>query len=222
MKLTCPACGFAAGLEAYIADAEWREAVIASAAFPGDCGVPAVHYVGMFRPLKRGLTPDRAARLFRELNDMITKGVDFDRQRIEAPSHIWRQALLQVLDAPNIRRPLRNHHYLIRVVQGLLARRADEEQSARAERYRSRTRINADKLKGLGHVTRGRGGPVDDRTLDPDVKLPEGEAYQELYARAREDLEKEGVRKEFMSKYLIEARMADMLCEEEARNEGNQ
>lgn len=137
MKATCPSCGVGGSIELFLADLEWREAVLESARLPSDCAGPAMRYLGMFRPGTRYLTPDRTARLLREVADMILHGADFDRQHIHAPSHVWRAALIDMLDAPNVKRPLKNHHYLLRIVQGKLGQQADAAPAERAELRRN-------------------------------------------------------------------------------------
>jgi len=205
MKGTCPACGFGGGLEGFLADAEWREAVLAAAELPSDCGALAIRYVGLFRPEKRALSPSRAARLIREVCDMLIEGVDFDRQRIKAPSHVWRQALIQMLDAPNIQRPLRNHHYLLRIVQGLLAKQADMTQADRAMRRRSAARMDT----GPAPI-----GQALERVAEPALpELPPDERETRM-AKARETLLSEGFTEKWLVEPLVEQKAREMYAEE--------
>ena len=202
MKATCPACGFAAGLEAYIADADWRDAVMAAAELPSDCGALAIRYVGLFRPEKRALSPDRAARLIREVCDMIIKGLDFDRRRIEAPSHVWRQALIEILERPDLRRPLRNHNYLLRIVQSKLAERSDALQDDRYQQHRGTPRINS----GPKHMS---------EVISSLPELPK-DTREERLARAREILLAEGFHERFLSAPLVEQKAREIYAEEVA------
>lgn len=206
MMVTCPACGFAAGIESFIADGEWREAVLAAAALPSDCGPLVVRYAGLFRPEKRALTPSRAARLLREVCAMITDGVDFDRRRIEAPSHIWRRALIQVLDAPNIQRPLRNHHYLLRVVQSLLAKRDDAIQAERHRQRRSESHVRNGAMRPLAEAVQPQPDPLDGLDAEP---------RRGLFMKARQSLIEDGFKPGFIIQPLIEQRMRELLEQEE-------
>ena len=212
MKATCPACGFAAGLEAYIADADWREAVMAAAELPSDCGTLAIRYVGLFRPGKRALSPDRAARLIREVCDMIIKGVDFDRRRIDAPSHIWSQALMEVLERPNLQRPLKNHHYLLRIVESKLAARDDAFQAERAERRRGESRIQTG--------PRRLGDMLDNKQQSALPELPQAERAERM-AKARELLIEEGFKESWLVEPLIEQKAREMYAEEVADGSDN-
>lgn len=100
----------------FLADKYARQSVMAAAKLPSDCGVPVLTYISYFAPAQRFLTADRAAKLITECCDMIFNGVSFDRQHIQAPSHVWAQAL-EIMAACEIQRPLKNHHYLLRIVQ---------------------------------------------------------------------------------------------------------
>lgn len=203
MKGTCPACGFGAGLEAFLADAEWREAVLAAAALPSDCGTLAIRYVGLFRPGKRALTPDRAARLIREVCEIITSGVDFDRRRIEAPSHVWRAALIEMLNKTDLRRPIKNHNYLLRIVESRLAARTDMQQVERAETRR------------LSEEQRVRSGGMSHVATQLLPQIPEGERAERL-ERARAVLLEEGFNPKFLAEPLIEQKAREMYAEEVA------
>ncbi len=112
MKITCPACGAGGSISLFMADADARDAILEAAKLPSDCGALVLKYIAMFAPATRHLSMDRAKRLIGDCCAMITDGVDFDRQHVTAPSHVWRAALLDILAAPNIQRPLKNHNYL--------------------------------------------------------------------------------------------------------------
>jgi len=132
MKMTCPSCGAGGSIGLFIADADARKAVLAAAKLPSDCGTWVLKYIAMFAPQERFLTTTRAAKLISECCDMIISGIDFDRDHITAPSYVWRQAMMQMLENQDIRRPIKNHHYLLRIVQSILNKRNDIDQSERA------------------------------------------------------------------------------------------
>lgn len=123
MRLPCPCCGATFALEAAINDARAREAVEAALRLPAPLGDLVLRYVAMFRPRKRVLTWDRAARLLNELLGPIKTGqVEYDGRLWPAPQDHWRRALEQMLDSDTLTRPLKGHGYLFKVVAGMAAR----------------------------------------------------------------------------------------------------
>jgi len=203
MKGSCPSCGFGAGIEGFLADAEWREAVMATAELPSDVGTFAVRYAGMFRPEKRGLTPSKAARVFREINSMVLDGVEFDRQTIKAPSHIWRQGLIEILDAPNVQRPLKNHNYLLRIMQGLLSKNIDAGQASANQSRRAESRVNSAEMKPVAEA-------LDQQFSSSLPDLPAGDRDTWL-AKGRQQLEADGMKPPFVNSIpLIEQRAREL------------
>lgn len=150
MKGCCPRCGFSAGMEAFVSDAEWKIAVAAAGALPSDCGPLVIRYIGCFAPQKRGLNSNRAAKLIGELRDMIIDGITFDRKEINAPSYVWAQAIQAVLDSPTLRLPLKDHHYLLRIVESKLVQRTDIDQAERHQSRRGDARMNSDRMQPIG------------------------------------------------------------------------
>lgn len=202
MKGICPSCGAGGSIELFIADVEWREAIIEAAKLPSDCGSLALRYIGMFRSGSRFLTPDRSARLIREMCAMIIDGVDFDRQHINAPSHVWRDAIIDMLDAPNVKRPLKNHNYLLRIVQSKLGQKSDIDQSERAATYRNQTKTDRQgAMKAVGEVL--------EKTALPDLPADQRDEWLE---KAKIDLVENHDMKlgAFMSDFLIESRAKEL------------
>jgi len=204
MKATCPSCGAGGSISLFIADADARTAIMESAKLPSDCGTLTLKYIAMFAPAKRNLTMDRAARLIREVCSMITEGVEFDRQAIKAPSYVWRAALADMLAAPNIQRPLKNHNYLLRIIQSRLASRTDASQADRHQARRAQAHVNV----GPQPVTKSHEcGKTEWR--DPLDELSTEDRDRWL-KKARETLLNDGFKNTFMAQPLIEQKAREM------------
>lgn len=121
MNLTCPSCGAEAAAEAWQNDAEARAAFAALAALPAEVQREAIHYLALFRPAKSRLSWTRAGRILDELRTLTTLGVvKHDRQERACSSAIWGAAMAQMLARrESIRRPLKDHNYLISVAFAL-------------------------------------------------------------------------------------------------------
>lgn len=137
---------------------------------------------------------------------MIKDGAEHNKSIIKAPSHLWRQAIIEMLDRHDLQLPLKSHGYLKAVVQGLLAKRDDYEQAARARAYRHAPRINA----GLVRVAGPAAGADGDDGPDPLASLS-AEERKKLEKKARESLIKSGVKPAFLIQPLIEARMRELM-----------
>lgn len=145
---------------------------------------------------------------------MITGGIDFDRQHIQAPSHVWRQALVDMLDAPNVKRPLKNHNYLLKILQSKLSQRADMAQGQRADERRSESR-------GESGLQRTGDGPAKPRRPagnapapeDPLDKLSDEDRERWLRKAEVELLDVERFSPQFLSKGLIEQKAREMLMD---------
>jgi len=199
MKVTCPSCGAGGSISLFIADADARDAILEAAKLPSDCGTLVMKYIAMFAPAKRHLSMDRATRLITECCAMIADGVEFDHQQIKAPSHVWRAALVEILAAPNIQRPLKNHHYLLRIVQSCLTKRTDAHQ---ADSHQSR--------RGHAHVNMGP-QPVPE-WKDPlnDLSTDDRDRWMK---KARETLLNDGFKNTFLSQPLIEQKAREMYAD---------
>jgi len=206
MKLTCPSCGAGGSASLFIADADARKAVLAAASLPSDCGAWTLKYISLFAPKSKFLTSTRFAKLITECCDMIISGVDFDREHITAPSHVWQQAFMQILDQQDLRRPLKNHHYLLRIVQSNLTRRNDIEQASRADSRRNAepSRIRTSSMQPISQA-------LEDKGALPEIPATEREAW---LTKAHTDLLDKGMNKKFIIAPLVEQRAREMYAEE--------
>lgn len=144
MKLTCPACGATHSLEALLTDAAAREAVAAALALPAPLGDRLLRYLGLFRPAKRALSWDRAAKLLAELHGLIQAGEISRRGRVwPAPLPYWQQALDAVLEQrAKLQLPLGSHGYLLEIIAGVAAR-AEQAAELKTEQRRQQAARSA-------------------------------------------------------------------------------
>lgn len=140
MKLTCPCCGFVGEPEGYLAEAQWRDALSCALKLPAPLGDRLVRYLGLFRPAKRALSPDRAARILTELLEPIAEArVERNGRSWPAPLDYWSSALDDVLARrDSLQLPLKSHGYLLEIVAGI-ANKAE----GRAETKREESRAYA-------------------------------------------------------------------------------
>jgi len=207
MKVTCPSCGAGGSIALFIADADARQAVFSAAKLPSDCGTWVLKYITLFSPAERFLTQSRAAKLITECCDMLLNGVDFDRQRLQAPSHVWRKALMQMMDASNIQRPLKNHHYLLRIVQSELGKRDDAQRHEQHQERMAEARTHTTSMQKVGEV-------MEAPTIahDPLAEVS-AERRTELFKEAEKILLGEGFKPPFLGAPLIEQKAREMLME---------
>lgn len=159
MLLTCPSCGARHSIEAATNDEAAREVVSLVAAM-GSAGVPAIHYLALFRPRLRALRWIRALALMRELSAAYHAGA-VPRNGRDHPirPEAWPLALEIVVaaaDEGRLRLPLKSHGYLWEVVVGQSERLAGEAERARDAALRGRPRPDSTPL-------------ADPVRLDPDV-----------------------------------------------------
>lgn len=139
MRLVCPGCGAIASLEAWSADVEAREAMVALLTLPPEITPRIARYLGWFRPPGAALTWRRARELAEEIRAMVAAGVVQGKGGARACSpKTWAAAMATMEgQADKIERPLRSHGYLIAVAWELAeheAATAEKRQEAQAAR----------------------------------------------------------------------------------------
>lgn len=134
MKLTCPCCGLVSDVEGFLADALWRDALACALKLPAPLGDRLVRYIRLFAPPKRGLSPDRASRLLRELLDPIAAAsVERHGRQWPAPLEYWGMALDELLERRDkLTLPLKSHGYLFEIVAGF-SNKAEAKAEQRTE-----------------------------------------------------------------------------------------
>ena len=143
MLLTCPSCGARHSIEAATNDDAAREVVKLASAMRS-AAVPAIQYLGLFRPAKHSLRWARALSLLRELSGAYHANLIRRRGRdwpIRPEAWVLGlEAVLEARDRGKLRTPLRDHAYLFEVVIGHSERLAGEEERKRDEELRGRPR----------------------------------------------------------------------------------
>lgn len=131
MLLTCPCCAARFSIEATLMDEAARRSVATALALPSGLGEALLRYVSLFRPAKRSLSWDRAAKLLEELLAYIRAGhIERHRVRYSLTEAIWAEALAQLLGRrEKLNLPLTTHGYLMEILIDL-ASRAQERKEA--------------------------------------------------------------------------------------------
>ena len=141
MQLTCPSCGARHSIEAALNDEAAREVVQLAAAMHS-AAVPAIAYLGLFRPAKHSLRWARARSLMRELSGVFHANMIRRRGRdwpIRPQAWVLGlEAVIEARDRGKLRTPLRDHAYLHEVVIGHSERLAGEAERQRDEEHRRR------------------------------------------------------------------------------------
>lgn len=121
MQVTCPCCSARFPIEAALTDEAARQAVAAALKLPPGLGDLLLRYIALFRPAKRALSWDRAARLLTELSQAIDTGqVERNGRAWAAPLDHWRAALEEMLERRDkLVLPLKSHGYLFEIVAGI-------------------------------------------------------------------------------------------------------
>lgn len=173
MQLTCPCCSARYPIEAALADEAARQAVAAALQLPAPLGELLLRYIALFRPSKRALSWDRAAKLLTELSASIRASqVERNGRAWAAPQESWRAALEEMLERRDkLTLPLRSHGYLFEIVCGFAAKgeARSEQQAETDKRYRY----------SRGHT----GGPVKvAKVIDRDKGRAGARKMRELLA----------------------------------------
>ncbi len=143
MQLTCPCCFARVAIEAALTDDAARQAVAVALKMPAPLGDLTLRYLALFRPAKRALSWDRAARLLNELLEPIQAGrVERHGRTWAAPLDAWREAFEQMLARRDkLSLPLASHGYLFEIVAGGASKieARTEAESEKKKRHPQRT-----------------------------------------------------------------------------------
>lgn len=124
----CPECGLAAPLDAFLADAEARAALVAALRLPEALAGQVVPYLGLFAVGRAKLQHRRLTKLLAELTTMVTCGsVTRGSDTRAAPQAVWVEALAAVLDARaagTLNLPLKGHGLLAEIAHRRAGRAA--------------------------------------------------------------------------------------------------
>lgn len=140
MRLTCPACGAIASLEAWENDAHCRAFQGHVAALPPAVAGQALAYLALFRPEGgRGLSWKRAAGLLQELRALVAAPQITWERKVARPNRpeAWARALERLIASPPRRLPLKSHGYLQAMAYDVADELDREAEAARARCERS-------------------------------------------------------------------------------------
>ncbi len=116
MRLTCPACGAMASLEAWANDEKIRWCLKLIAEMPGPVAINVPQYLGLFRDpaSKRGLGWAKVKRLLAELKALLDQTEIAWKHKPPRPNsaRAWGLAMERLIQNPPERLPLTSHGYL--------------------------------------------------------------------------------------------------------------
>jgi hypothetical protein len=183
LSLQCPHCGGKIKPDQAFHEGAWAD-VAGFMARLGQISATAWEYVQMFRLPARGLPVERAARILAELvllwedgtykfNGVFYRGVD---------KATIAEALKEVVNAPNVHPPLKNHNYLKKVLHP----RAQKD-AAEAERRTEEQRRHNRAYRDAREAAERENGPRNMVDLPPEVKelLDAGRAADAVTALAK-------------------------------------
>lgn len=113
MRLRCPVCHAEAALEAWAEDEAARELMALLAGLEAEVGRPLTAYLGLFRARKSALSWERSLRIAREALSLCPDSVRLSAAMSQTVESL-RAKRLEGND-----RPLSNHNYLKRVLEGM-------------------------------------------------------------------------------------------------------
>lgn len=206
MKGCCARCGYTAGIESFLTEAEWKAVAALAADLPAGCNSLVLRYIGLFAPDKRGLNAERAARLLNELRDMILNGTAYDRAPIRAPSYTWVEGITAVFDAERLRLPLKDHNYLLSVMRNKLAERTDMQQAEQHQARRGEARVSSGRMTRVADALPA----VPAESKLPEIPAGEREEWEEM---ARAALLKEGFKPGFMPAQFVDQKARELYQE---------
>lgn len=120
MRLICPSCHAHASIEAWLNDADARQALAAAAELPGEVAPVVLRYLGLFRPAQRSLGWKRSLRLITDISGWLHAGRISHRGREWA---VTPAGLRTAIDTMLARRdkldlPINDHAYLLTILCG--------------------------------------------------------------------------------------------------------
>lgn len=140
MRGVCPECGCTGDLIVFIPDGEARQAIAAALKVMPELEPLVLRYLGMFRPMQRGITMTRTVALLQQLATDMKRGQIERKGRLwVAPLGHWRAALEQITEnRDSLQLPLKSHGYLYEILTGM----ADKSEA------RTESRIEQDRRAG--------------------------------------------------------------------------
>jgi hypothetical protein len=175
MKLVCPSCGAVASAEAWVNDAEARQAIRLVSELPESVSRRALPYLALFRPMTgKGLRWQTALKHLAELERLVREPTIQWEGRPARPndSRLWGQGMDQVVERPPQKLPLKSHGYLKAIVYDL-ANEADRQAEIRRNQTEASGRIRTD-----GHVNVGPERITYEQMVDLRRRKEKRDAHQ--------------------------------------------
>lgn len=146
--MVCPCCDVEFPIEAGFADDDGKRLAAVLAEFEPALGRSVLRYLRLFKPAKTALRSARAAKLVRELAELIKAATvcrdERSGLRRPASAAVWNAGIEQMLaNRASLTLPLENHNYLRAVVFGL-ADQADAQSEHTREQARKMPRRTSD------------------------------------------------------------------------------
>jgi hypothetical protein len=154
MQFTCPCCFARFSIEAALTDDAARKAVAVALKLPAPLGDLILRYMAFFRPSKRALSWDRAAKLLSELVEPIQAArVERHGRAWHAPIEYWRESLEQMLDRRDkLQLPLKSHGYLFEIVAGIASKAEGRAETATEQEKRPPRRSATAQPVAIGKI----------------------------------------------------------------------
>jgi len=147
VRLSCPACGFHADVDAFLAERAEQETLALALTLPAPLAASLVQYLRLFRPARRALTAKRVGALLSELVPPIKDArIERNGRAWAAPVVAWQLAIDEMLakrDAGKLQLPLKSHGYLFEIVAGMAAKAEARAESKDEDRRAGRTPVGA-------------------------------------------------------------------------------
>ncbi len=161
MKITCPSCCAQFPIEAGLLEDEGKRLAAVVADMEPVLARAALGYLRLFRPPKTALRMARAAKILRELAELVGTGTvcrdERSGVRRRATPAMWATGIEQMLQqrSSSLQLPLSNHNYLRALVYGIADsadatnERSREKALRRGERPAAEPGAVDDHLQGL-------------------------------------------------------------------------
>lgn len=158
MKIRCPSCFADFALEAALEGDAARRSLVWAFSLPATLSMALTNYLAMFRAEGRSLAWSRVEKILDELHLMI-EGEIVTRTGVTraAPSHLWKQALEEMIDLRNKRKltlPLKSNGYLLDIVKSLAEREAAMAEDEREANLKQGRRDESSNATARGDIER--------------------------------------------------------------------
>lgn len=159
MKIGCPVCGAQYDLDGALNDIDSKKFVALIADMQPSLARALIRYLGLWRPLKRGLRWPKMLKEARELAPMMAaEQMIHKRHTYAVPVKMWVTVMNEMAERPdNLTLPLTHHHYLLQVLAN------------QAEKVEAKVEAIAEKKKQTPK-RKGTGAPVAMREMVNKIK----------------------------------------------------